>query len=387
MLARKVSVVSFRSFYRCYATAPLSAKNLTVTKTSNPKPKPPNNELVFGKSMSDHILEADWNESTGWKDPVIKPYGNFEMPPSALCLHYGLQCFEGMKAYKDSKGRVRLFRPLENMKRMDGSSQRLSLPGYDPQVGVDLIKEYLKVEKDWIPDQRGCSLYIRPTMIATQGALGVQASSEAKWYVISCPVGPYYKSGFKPVKLLADDKNVRAWPGGVGQYKVGGNYAPGIVLQRNALQKGYAQILWLFGPEQVITEVGTMNMFIYWKNPQGETELVTAPLDGTILPGVTRSSVIELARDWGMKVTERAMPIAELLDGLKENRVIECFGAGTACVIAPIEGVHYKGADYEIPLDVNDSNAAAGPLASKLSDHIQAIQYGEIEHPWSEIVE
>merc|ERR1712137_257850 len=386
-MLRSFSSSTLRTFSRCYATAPLSLKNLSVTKTSNPKPKPPNNELVFGKDMSDHMLEADWHQSSGWGSPSIKPYDNFQMPPSALCLHYGLQCFEGMKAYKDSKGRVRLFRPNDNMERMNRSSQRLSLPGFEPQVATDLIKEYLKVEKDWVPSQRGCSLYLRPTMIATQGALGVQASNQAKWYVISCPVGPYYKSGFKPVKLLADDKNVRAWPGGVGQYKVGGNYAPGIVIQKNALEKGYAQILWLFGPDQVITEVGTMNMFVYWKNRQGETELVTAPLDGTILPGVTRASVIDLARDWGIKVDQRAMPIAELLDALKENRVLECFGAGTACVIAPINGVNYKGTDYDIPLDANDPDAAAGPFAKKLSDHILSIQYGEIEHPWSEIVE
>lgn len=173
--------------------------------------------------------------------------------------------------------------------------------------------------------------------------MGVQGSNEAKWYVISCPVGPYYKSGFKPVKLLADDKNVRAWPGGVGQYKIGGNYAPGIVPQREAAERGYAQILWLFGPDQVMTEVGTMNMFTYWVNSNGEKELITAPLDGTILPGVTRSSVIELARDWGIKVTERALPMAEFLQALKEKRVLECFGAGTACVISPINGVHYKG--------------------------------------------
>merc|ERR1712137_1228392 len=386
-MLRSFSSSTLRTFSRCYATAPLSLKNLSVTKTSNPKPKPPNNELVFGKDMSDHMLEADWHQSSGWGSPSIKPYDNFQMPPSALCLHYGLQCFEGMKAYKDSKGRVRLFRPNDNMERMNRSSQRLSLPGFEPQVATDLIKEYLKVEKDWVPSQRGCSLYLRPTMIATQGALGVQASMQSKWYVISCPVGPYYKSGFKPVALLADDQNVRAWTGGVGQFKVGGNYAPGIVPQREAAKRGYAQILWLFGPNKNITEVGTMNMFIYWTNKNGEKELVTAPLDGTILPGVTRASVIDLAKDWGMNVQERYVGMNELLEALREERVFECFGAGTACVISPINGVHYQDKDYQIPLDLNNPDAGAGPLAQKFSDTIQAIQYGEIEHPWSVVVD
>merc|ERR1712137_471079 len=383
-MLRSFSSSTLRTFSRCYATAPLSLKNLSVTKTSNPKPKPPNNELVFGKDMSDHMLEADWHQSSGWGSPSIKPYDNFQMPPSALCLHYGLQCFEGMKAYKDSKGRVRLFRPNDNMERMNRSSQRLSLPGFEPQVATDLIKEYLKVEKDWVPSQRGCSLYLRPTMIATQGALGVQASNQAKWYVISCPVGPYYKSGFKPVKLLADDKNVRAWPGGVGQYKVGGNYAPGIVIQKNALEKGYAQILWLMkeGDEHYVTEVGTMNMCVYWINQQGEKELITPPLDGTILPGVTRSSVLDLARQWGIKVNESRFTMKQILQALKENRLLEAFGCGTACIISPIQTISFQGKDYDIPLG-SEPNALAGPLAAKLNEAILSIQYGETPSEWS----
>jgi len=337
--------------------------------------------------MTDHMLEADWQIDAGWSAPVIKPYEDLRLSPAALCLHYALECFEGMKAYKDAQGRTRLFRPLDNMRRMNASAERLSLPTYDPEAGVELIKEYVRVEKDWIPQQKGCSLYLRPTMIATQGALGVQASVQSKWYVISCPVGPYYKSGFKPVKLLADDENVRAWTGGVGQYKVGGNYAPGIVPQREAAKRGYAQILWLFGPNKNITEVGTMNMFVYWKTKEGKKELVTAPLDGTILPGVTRSSVIDLAREWDIDTKERYVGMHELLDALREERVYECFGAGTACVISPINGVHFQGKDYEIPLDRNNPDAGAGPLAQRFSDTIQAIQYGEIEHPWSVIVD
>jgi len=383
----RTAFTPLRNSARLYSTAPLSAKNLSVTRTNNPKEKPHHSELVFGKSMSDHILEADWYAASGWNDPVIKPYSAFQMDPASLVLHYGLECFEGMKAYKDKKGQIRLFRPHDNMERMNRSAKRLSLPTYDVNVGVDLIKEFLKVEEDWIPTQRGCSYYLRPTMIATQAALGVQASNQAKWYVIGCPVGPYYKSGFKPVKLLADSKNVRAWPGGVGQYKVGGNYAPGIVPQREAAERGYAQILWLFGEKHNLTEVGTMNMFVYWKNAKGEKELVTAPLDGTILPGVTRSSVISLARSHGITVREGYIPIADLIEATKEDRVIECFGAGTACIIAPINGINYMDKDYDIPLDINDPSANAGPLAQKLSDEIQAIQYGEVEHEWSVIVD
>jgi len=334
--------------------------------------------------MTSHMLQVEWNADQGWGKPEIKPYGKLDLEPASLCLHYGLECFEGMKAYKDANNKIRLFRPMDNMNRLNASSQRISLPGFNGKEFLECIKEYVKVEEPWIPRQRGFSLYLRPTMIATQNVLGVQGSNRALLFVISCPVGPYYKSGFKPVKLLADDKNVRAWPGGVGQYKIGGNYAPGITLQRNAAAQGYSQILWLMkeGDEHYVTEVGTMNMCVYWLNQQGEKELITPPLDGTILPGVTRSSVLDLARQWGIKVNESRFTMKQILQALKENRLLEAFGCGTACIISPIQTISFQGKDYDIPLG-SEPNALAGPLAAKLNEAILSIQYGETPSEWS----
>jgi len=286
-----------------------------------------------------------------------------------------------MKAYKDAKGNLRLFRPMENMARMNTSATRMCMPGFDGKEFLDCIKQLIKIDQDWIPAGKGYSLYIRPTMIATEALLGVHPPESVMLFCIMSPVGPYYKTGFKPVALYADPVNVRAWPGGTGGYKIGANYAPTILPALEAANKGYQQILWLNGEN--ITEVGTMNLFCFWKNKQGEKELITADLDGSILPGVTRKSILELAREWKeFKVTERQWTMTELISALKENRVIEMFGAGTAAIVSPVHKLNYKGVDYAVPC----KDGKAGELATRCMDTIMAIQYGEMEHPWSVVI-
>lgn len=356
--------------------------------SSEPKPKVPKEQLKFGTTFTDHMLEVNWHSQSGWDTPCIHPYRKMEVDPAASVLHYALECFEGMKAYIDSDNNVRLFRPDMNMKRMQRSMKRLQLPEFPEDEFLACMGELLKVDKDWIPRGDGYSLYIRPTAISTHPFLGVGASSSAKMFVILSPVGPYYPEGFKPVSLLADTKHVRAWPGGTGDCKIGGNYAPTIQPQIQAAQEGYSQVLWLFGPDRQVTEVGTMNMFVFWKNEAGEDELVTAPLDGTILPGVTRQSILDLSRQWGeFKVAERTFTVDEVVRAADEGRIYESFGAGTAVVVSPIRQIHVDQRDIDIPLNPADPEAGAGPLAQRFWDTITGIQYGKIESEWSVVVQ
>lgn len=355
--------------------AKVDASLLTVTRAVNAQPKLPKEQLAFGKTFTDHMLEVDWTSDKGWHAPRIGPHEDLKISPAASSLHYGLQCFEGMKAYVDKSGDVRLFRPDMNMARMNTSCERLFLPTFDGDQLVECIKQLIKIDRDWIPEGEGYSLYIRPTAISTHPYLGVTKAESAKVFVILSPVGPYYPEGFAPVKLFADNHNRRAWPGGIGYTKSGGNYAPTIGPQTDAAAKGYSQVLWLFGENDDITEVGTMNMFTFWINEQGEKELVTAPLDGTILPGVTRDSILALTRGWNeFKVTERTYTMPELAKAIDEGRVIECFGAGTAAVVSPIEMIGYQGKDYKVPLDPSKPDHPAGALTQRVWDSIVAIQ-------------
>eukprot|EP01133_Synstelium_polycarpum_P004305 gene4305-5028_t len=359
----------------------INVNSLVVEKTKNPFPKfTDKSKLVFGKDFSDHMLEIDWTAANGWEAPKLSGYHNLSLPPSASVLHYALECFEGMKAYKDDKGNVRLFRPMENMNRFLSSSNRLCLPAFNKEAVIELIKKMVVMDKDWIPEGKGFSLYIRPTMIATHKSLGVAAPQSAKLFVIASPVGPYYPEGFKPVSLLADDRYIRAWVGGSGAFKLGSNYAPTIFPQAEAAKKGFQQILWLLN--DTVTEVGTMNMFVFWKNAQGERELITPPLtDGTILPGVTRDSIIKLAQKWGeFKVTEKNFSMTELAAAVREGRVLEAFGAGTAAIVSPIKSINYKGEEYKIPID---EATGAGIMTKRFADTIMGIQYGEIPSDWS----
>lgn len=376
-----------RAMSTSVARTDIDRSKLVVTHTTTPRPRVPNDQLVFGRTFSDHMLEIEWTASTGWQTPRINPYHKLCLEPSATVFHYAVELFEGLKAYKDKKGNLRMFRPMHNMNRMYNSANRLALPTFDKVQLLECIKELVRIEKSWIPSERGYSLYIRPSLIGTQESLGVAKTNSALLFVIACPVGPYYKSGFDAVKLMANTKYVRAFPGGTGDAKIGGNYAPCIKPQAEAAEKGYAQNLWLFGPNHEVTEVGTMNLFTFWTNEQGEKELVTAPLDGTILPGVTRASILELARKWNeFKVTERVHTMVEIEKAVQEKRMIEMFGAGTAAIVSPVKAINYKDRDLVIPLDPSDPKSQAGKLTKRFADTIMGIQYGEIESDWSVIV-
>jgi branched-chain amino acid aminotransferase len=333
----------------------------------------------------------------------------FSTPFPALV---GLQCFEGMKAYRslENPDSIHLFRPDMNMKRLENSMKRLhmgpstkrSSSAFNHQELIECIGELCRVDKDFIPYGEGYSLYLRPTVIATHHHLGVTPPDDLLLYVITCPVGPYYKSGFKPIKLLADNTYVRAWPGGTGDAKVGGNYASTIKPASEASDRGYSQILWLYGPDDEVTEVGAMNVFFYLVNKDtGRKELVTAPLwRGDILPGVTRASILDLAR-WGrltgssdggdcddFDVSERFITMGEIVEAAKDNRLLEAFGAGTAAVVTPIDTIHYKGQDIAIPVPSTDaSSSSSSSMTKRVWDELIGIQYRTKEAPPGWIVE
>lgn len=360
---------------------------LKVIINQEPKKKTPLDQLVFGQFFTDHMLVCEWTKEAGWLQPTIKPFENLSLHPASSVLQYGLECFEGMKAYKDGNGRIRLFRPEENMQRFHDSAVRLAMPGFDKFQLLEMIKQWLKVEQTWIPDKPGYSLYIRPTMIATQETLGVGPANKATLFVIGCPVGQYY-AGLSSVSIYAEGKHVRAWPGGTGCYKMGGNYAPTILPQLEVAQKGYAQILWLLGPDHQITEVGTMNLFVFYKGIDGRPVLFTPALDGTILPGVTRKSILEATRAWNeFDVVEGKMSMEELIEIHQEGRLLEVFGSGTAAIVSPVNKIFYAGEDYLIPLDPEDPSKQSGPLAQRLWKTLIDIQYGMNPHPWSMIVD
>lgn len=331
------------------------------------------------------MLAIEWTQEEGWLAPKIVPYQNLSLDPATCVFHYAFECFEGMKAYKDSKGKIRLFRPDKNMARLNKSSARIALPQFEPTALIDLISQLAKVDERFIPDMRGYSLYLRPTMIGTQKTLGVGPPGSALLYVIASPVGPYYPTGFKAISLEATDYAVRAWPGGVGDKKLGANYAPCILPQLEAASRGHQQNLWLFGEEQYVTEVGTMNMFAALKNKEtGQKELVTAPLDGTILEGVTRDSVLSLAREKlvpeGWMVSERKYTMGELAEAADEGRLIEAFGAGTAAIVSPIRSIAWKGRTVSCGLTEAEES---GEIALRMKGWIESRQYGDEEHEWS----
>ncbi|QPG76062.1 Mitochondrial branched-chain amino acid (BCAA) aminotransferase [Brettanomyces nanus] len=369
------------------APAALDASKLVIHKTSTPKEKLPNEKLVFGRSFTDHMLTIPWNRTAGWGTPVIKPYAPLTLDPSAVVFHYAFELFEGLKAYRDPKGQIRMFRPDKNMIRMNKSADRICLPTFENEELITLIGELLKVDSSFIPSERGYSLYIRPTMIGTTPGLGVHTPDDALLYVICSPVGPYYSTGFKAVRLEATDYAVRAWPGGVGDKKLGANYAPSVKPQLEAAKRGYQQNLWLFGPEKHVTEVGTMNFFIAFKDSNGVKELVTAPLDGMILEGVTRDSILALCREkldkkeW--KVNERYCSISEIEERAKKGEVVEAFGSGTAAVVSPVKEIGYNSEHISIPILPGEE---AGALTKQIAEWIAQRQYGIVESDWSRIV-
>ena len=337
-------------------------------------------------ASTDHMLSIEWTAASGWLAPKITPYQNLSLDPATCVFHYGFECFEGMKAYKNSEGQVRLFRPDKNMIRMNKSCARIALPSFSHSAMIELISKFCSMEERFVPGARGYSLYLRPTMIGTQRTLGIGPPGSAMFFMIASPVGPYYPIGFRAVSLEATDYAVRAWPGGVGNMKLGGNYAPCIVPQLQAAKRGFHQNLWLFGEEEYVTEVGTMNFFLAMLDKStGKKTLMTAPLDGTILEGVIRDSVLDLARERlvpeGWDVREQKFTMEDLASAADEGRLIEAFGTGTAAVVSPVRKISWRGRIVECGLKEGEE---AGELAKQMKAWIEGIQYGDEEdHPWS----
>ena len=376
---RQAVLVQCRHFS---AGASFKYDDLQVTLTDNKREKPDPNKLLFGHHFSDHMLKVEWTKS-GWDKPVICPLSNLSVHPAAKVFHYGIELFEGMKAYRGEDNKIRMFRPFENMKRMKSTAQRSYLPDFDAKELVKCMKKLLQIDNEWVPYSNKSSLYIRPTFIGTEPTLGVTQSASALLYVLTGPVGPYYPTGMNPVTLMADPAYVRAWPGGCGNYKMGSNYAPTIAISSEAEKRGCQQVLWLFGEDHQLTEVGAMNLFTYWINEQGEKELITAPLDGLVLPGITRKSLIELAKKWGeFKITERPYTMQEVTKALNENRLKEMFGAGTACVVSPVEKILYVDDMLNIP-----TMSEGAPIAMRFYNELTDIQYGRTKSDWSELID
>uniref|UniRef100_A0A8D2CU85 Branched-chain-amino-acid aminotransferase n=1 Tax=Sciurus vulgaris TaxID=55149 RepID=A0A8D2CU85_SCIVU len=321
----------------------MKAKDLIITPATVLKEKPDPNNLVFGTVFTDHMLTVEWSSEFGWEKPHIKPFQNLSLHPGSSTLHYAVEVF-------------------------------------DKKELLECIQQLVQLDQEWVPYSTSASLYIRPTFIGTEPSLGVKKSTKALLFVILSPVGPYFSSGtFNPVSLWANPKYVRAWKGGTGDCKMGGNYGSSLFAQCEAAENGCQQVLWLYGEDNQITEVGTMNLFLYWINEDGEEELATPPLDGIILPGVTRRCILDLAHQWGeFKVAERYLTMDDLTAALEGNRVREMFGSGTACVVCPVSDILYKGEMIHIPTMEN------GPkLATRILNKLTDIQYGREESDWT----
>ena len=352
-------------------------QKISIQKTNNPKVKPDQKKLGFGQYFTDHMFIMDYSSEKGWYDPRIVPYGPLELDPSTMVFHYGQAIFEGLKAYRTEDGRINLFRPDMNMKRVNNSNERMSIPPIDVEFGVEAIKALVSVDRDWIPTEPGTSLYIRPFIIATDPYLGVRASNTYKFMIILSPSGAYYPSGINPVKIMIENEYVRAVRGGTGFAKTPANYAASLKAQELAHDKGYVQVLWLDGVERkYIEEVGSMNVFFRIGD-----EVVTPELNGSILPGITRDSCIRLLRHWGIKVSERKLAAEELFDAYAEGKLIEAFGTGTAAVISPIGELNWDGKAITI------SGGKIGELSARLYETITGIQGGSVKDEFSWIAE
>jgi branched-chain amino acid aminotransferase len=343
---------------------------IKVERTTSPKQKPVDQtKLGFGNVFTDHMFLMDYNAEKGWNNPRIVPYGPLQLDPAAMILHYGQEVFEGMKAYKTEDGRILLFRPDQNFKRMNVSNERLCISPIDEKFAVEALTELINVDKDWIPSIENTSLYIRPFIIATDPHLGVHPASNLLFIIILSPVGAYYPEGINPVKIYVETKYVRAVAGGMGFTKTAGNYAASLKAQDEAEKQHYTQVLWLDGVERkYIEEVGTMNVFFKING-----EIVTPALQGSILSGITRKSSIELLKSWGMTVTERRISIQEIAEAADYGKLEEAFGTGTAAVISPIG---------ELKLDdklmvINDGKI--GTVSQRLYDELTGIQWGKLE--------
>jgi len=342
---------------------------ITVKKAQNLKTKPEDSKLGFGTIFTDHMLNVDYNLQKGWHNARIEPYGPIFMEPSTMVLHYGQAIFEGMKAFRTESGEARLFRAKDNFKRLNQSAHSLCIPSLDEGFLLDSLKALLEVEKAWIPRSSGTALYIRPTVIAMDPFLGVRASHTYRYFVILSPVGAYYAEGFNPVKIWVTRDHVRAVRGGLGEAKTPANYAASLYAGEEAHRNSYTQVLWLDGVEQkYIEEVGSMNIFFVI-----DDEIVTPALNGSILPGITRDSVIALGKAWNMRVSEKKIAIDEVMAAHENGKLQEIFGSGTAAVISPVGELKYGDKVIRI------GNGGVGPVADKLFKAITDIQYGKSE--------
>lgn len=349
---------------------------ITVTKAKELKASPDESKLGFGTILTDHMFKMDYDEENGWNNPRIEPYGPIQMDPANLTLHYAQTIFEGMKAYRTESGDIQLFRPTDNFERFNQSARGLCIPPLDEEFALSALKELLTLEKRWVPSAPGTSLYIRPIIIAMDPYLGLKAGSTYLFYMILSPVGAYYAEGFNPVKIMVTKDYVRAVRGGVGTFKTGGNYAASLNATVEANKAGYTQVLWLDGVEQkYVEEVGAMNIFFVI-----DGEIVTPMLNGSILAGITRDTVLDLAKEWGLPATERRIEIDEVFQAAEEGRLNEVFGSGTAAVISPVGEIKYG--DKVITIN----NGEVGPMAQRFMDSITNIQYGKDEDPKNWVV-
>ncbi len=344
---------------------------IKITKTTSPREIPTKN-LGFGKIFSDHMFMADYSRDEGWHDARIVPFGNLTLHPAATVFHYGAEIFEGLKAYRRADGKVQLFRPLENVKRMNNSAERLRLPQMPEQDMLQAITELVRLDQAWVPSEEGESLYIRPFLFGNDESLGVHSINHATFVIITSPSGSYYPEGINPVKIMIEHDDVRAVRGGTGFAKCGGNYAAANRAGENAEKKGYTQVLWLDGVERkYIEEVGAMNVMFKINN-----EIITPALTGSILPGITRKSCIEVLKNAGFKVSERLLSVDELIEAMENGTLEEAWGCGTAAVVSPIGQLYYDGKTYTI------NNNEIGDVTHALYEKLTGIQWGKIEDPY-----
>ena len=350
----------------------INMQNITFIPTTEPKQKPDVAKLGFGKHFTDHMFVMEYSPDKGWHDARIVPFANLSLHPASTVFHYGAEIFEGLKAYKTPNGDIQLFRPTENIARLNNSADRICLPKLDPDFALEALKKFVEIEKEWVPSDFGTSLYLRPFLFGNDETLGVHTIQNAIYMVIACPVGSYYPEGINPVKIMIETDDVRAVRGGTGYAKCGGNYAASNRAGEVAEKKGFSQVLWLDGVERkYIEEVGAMNVMF-----KIDGVVVTPKLTGSILPGVTRKSCIQLLHDMGIPVEERLLSMDELLEALRDGKLEEAWGCGTAAVVSPIGQLSYAGENYII------NNFEIGKTTQALYDTLTSIQWGRAEDPY-----
>ncbi|MEA4894826.1 MAG: branched-chain amino acid aminotransferase [Oscillospiraceae bacterium] len=344
-------------------------EKITIEKATVLKKKPSIDGIPFGKYFSDHMFIMDYDEGKGWHDPCVVPFADFSLSPAAVVFHYAQEIFEGMKAYRSPKGEILLFRPLENARRMNSSADRMCIPQVPEEIFIEGLKTLIGVDRDWVPNAPDTSLYIRPFIIATAPQLGVHASSSYMFAIITCPVGSYYPEGLNPTRIMIESQDVRAVRGGTGTAKCGGNYAASMRAGVNAEKQGYSQVLWLDGVHRRnIEEVGAMNVMFKIGG-----KIITPALTGSVLPGITRKSCVELLKSWGYEVEERELPAEELIKAAEDGTLEEAWGTGTAAVVSPIGEICFEGVKHEV------CGNKIGAVTQKLYDTLTSIQWGKAE--------